>query len=101
MPEKPPSDALVAKGNGVLGQVNKETKANAQNPNAWPWSGQYYAGDGVGFNLQFAIAPKAGFVFWRHGCLGGLYDLNYGPFEEKDGCIRLSFMRRTSKIRET
>jgi hypothetical protein len=88
--KKSPSDALVAKGNKILGRVNAETKANAQDAKAWPWSGQYYAGDGQGFNLQLAIAPKAGVVFWRHGCMG-LYDLNYGSFEEKDGYIRLNF----------
>ncbi|NQT37529.1 MAG: hypothetical protein HQ581_08575 [Planctomycetes bacterium] len=85
-----PSEAVVAKGNKVLERVNSETKKNLQKENAWPWSGQYYAGDGLGFNLRLAIAPKAGVVYWSHGCLG-LYALNYGSFREKDGRIHLTF----------
>ncbi len=85
-----PSDAVVAKGNEVLKRVSSETKANSHKADAWPWSGQYYAGDGLGFNLRLAIAPKAGVVYWSHGCFG-LYALNYGTFREKDGRIHLSF----------
>lgn len=91
--KKPPSDGVVTKGNEVLSRVIAETKANAQEAKAWPWSGQYYAGDGLGFNLRLAIAPKAGVVFWRYGCMG-LYDLNYGSFQEKDGYMRLSFQEK-------
>ncbi|MCY2989929.1 MAG: hypothetical protein NTY19_18965 [Planctomycetota bacterium] len=92
-----PSDAVVAKGNEILERVNSETKANAQELNAWPWPGQYYAGDGIGFNLRLAIAPKAGVVYWCDSDLGGLYELNYGSFREKDGYIHLTFDKKGVK----
>ncbi len=85
-----PSKAALAKANEVLGRVNSERKANAGKPDAWPWTGQYYAGDGMGFNFRMAIAPKAGAVYWSEGCMG-LYKVEYGSFEEKDGSIRLAF----------
>ena len=91
-----PSDAIVARGNEVLERVNSETKANAQESNRWPWSGQYYAGDGMGFNLQLAIAPKAGVVYWSQGCLG-LYEVNYGSFREKDGHIHLTLEEKSTE----
>lgn len=93
---KRPSDTVVAKGNEILERVNAETKANAQQSNAWAWSGQYYAGDGLGFNLQLAIAPKAGVVYWCHGCFG-LYEVNYGPFQEKDGRIHLAIEEKRTE----
>lgn len=85
-----PSNTVLTRANEVLALVNSETKANAETPDSWPWSGQYYAGDGIGFNLQLAIAPKAGVVYWSQGCLG-LYKVDYGSFREKDGYIRLDF----------
>ena len=39
------------------------------------WAGEYYAGGGLGVNTSVIIAPKAGYVFEWHGCLG-LYDRN-------------------------
>ncbi len=92
-----PSDAVVAKGNEILARVNSETKANAQELHAWPWSGQYYAGDGIAFNLRLAIAPKAGVVYWCDSDLGGLYELNYGSFREEDGYIHLTFDKKGVK----
>jgi hypothetical protein len=50
------------------------------------WAGEYYFGDGLGVNVSISLAPKSGFVFTWVGCLG-LYDLNYGKVEEKDGKI--------------
>ncbi len=41
-------------------------------------------------NVSLSLAPKAGYVYEWHGCLG-LYDRNYGTVEEKDGTLRLSF----------
>lgn len=46
------------------------------NPEA-PWAGNYYAGDGLGFNLYLALAPVGGFVYEVCGCLGR-YDQNLG-----------------------
>jgi hypothetical protein len=54
------------------------------------WAGEYFAGDGLGVNVSFAIAPKSGYVFEWHGCLG-LYDRNYGDVTWKNGQISLSF----------
>src|SRR5262245_43325767 len=48
------------------------------------WAGKYYAGDGMGENVSLALAPRAGFVFEWHGCLG-LYDRNFGAVEEVNG----------------
>jgi hypothetical protein len=53
------------------------------------WAGDYYAGDGHNLNL-FALAPKAGYLFEWHGCLG-LYDRNYGSVTAIDRRLRLSF----------
>jgi hypothetical protein len=54
------------------------------------WAGEYYYGDGLGVNVELIIAPKSGFVFTWHGCLG-LYDLNYGNVEWTDRKIKLLF----------
>ncbi len=54
------------------------------------WAGEYYFGDGLGVNVSLALAPKSGFVFSWHGCLG-LYDLNYGDVAFTNGSVRLLF----------
>jgi len=55
-----------------------------------PWAGEYYAGDGLGVNMSLSIAPKSGFVFEWHGCLG-LYDRNYGAVTSANDHLHLSF----------
>lgn len=55
-----------------------------------PWAGHYYYGDGLGVNVRLDLAPRSGFVFTWHGCLG-LYDLNYGKVEETGGRVKLVF----------
>jgi hypothetical protein len=55
-----------------------------------PWAGEFYAGDGLGVNQLLVIAPKSGFVFEWHGCLG-LYDRNYGRVAWTNNAIHLSF----------
>ena len=55
-----------------------------------PWAGSYYDGDGLGMNVRLDLAPRSGFVFTWHGCLG-LYDLNYGKVEETGGRVKLVF----------
>lgn len=54
------------------------------------WAGSYYYGDGLGVNVHLSLAPKSGFAFTWHGCLG-LYDLNYGRVVEKGDGIKLLF----------
>jgi hypothetical protein len=54
------------------------------------WSGDYYAGDGLGVNTALLIAPDSGYLFEWRGCLG-LYDRNYGMVTSTNGRIRLSF----------
>lgn len=55
------------------------------------WAGEYYYGDGLGVNVSLALAPKSGYVFEWHGCMG-LYGRNYGPIYRKNGRLRLKFM---------
>ena len=55
-----------------------------------PWAGLYYQGDGLGTNLNLAVAPKAGFAFAGRGCVG-LSGQNYGEITEKDGHLIFSF----------
>ncbi|HVO82148.1 MAG TPA: hypothetical protein VMT28_15540 [Terriglobales bacterium] len=54
------------------------------------WAGEYYFGDGLGVNVSLALAPKGGFTFSWHGCLG-LYDLNYGGVAFTNGTVKLLF----------
>lgn len=54
------------------------------------WAGEYYAGDGLGMNVNLLIAPEHGYVFEWHGCMG-LYDRNYGSVTSTNGHLRLSF----------
>lgn len=68
----------------------RETRINKEleKLNNHEWAGEYYFGDGLGVNVTLRIAPKSGFVFTWTGCLG-LYDLNYGDVELKDGKVKL------------
>lgn len=54
------------------------------------WAGEYYFGDGLGVNVSLILAPKAGYLFEWHGCMG-LYDRNYGAITWAKGRLRLSF----------
>jgi hypothetical protein len=54
------------------------------------WAGEYREGDGLGVNISLIIAPKSGYLFEWHGCLG-LYDRNYGAVTNVNGRLRLSF----------
>ena len=54
------------------------------------WAGEYYAGDGLGVNVSLTIAPKSGYMFEWHGCLG-TYDRNYGAVTTSNGQLHLAF----------
>ena len=54
------------------------------------WAGEYYFGDGLGVNVSLILAPKSGYLFEWHGCMG-LYDRNYGAVAWTKGRLRLSF----------
>jgi hypothetical protein len=54
------------------------------------WAGEYREGDGLGVNISLILAPKSGYLFEWHGCLG-LYDRNYGAVTNRNGRLRLSF----------
>lgn len=73
-----------------------QIRAEIETLGAHPWAGEYYAGDGLGVNTFLYLAPKAGYVFEWHGCLG-LYDRNYGSITEKDGKLNLSFTFENSR----
>jgi hypothetical protein len=55
-----------------------------------PWAGRYYEGDGLGENVNLELAPRAGFVFTWHGCLG-LYDRNFGEIRAWPDRLELVF----------
>jgi hypothetical protein len=71
-------------------RLRQEISAEIASLKDHPWAGKYYEGDGLGVNVSLAIAPKSGYVFEWHGCMG-LYDRNYGTAQWKDGEIQLSF----------
>lgn len=71
-----------------------EIEAAALGPDHW--AGSYYYGDGLGVNEYVSIAPKAGFAFEWHGCLG-LYDRNFGPLEFHGRELRLQFQFPNSR----
>lgn len=54
------------------------------------WAGEFAYGDGMGVNVRVVLAPKNGFVFTWHGCMG-LYDINYGTVEVRNGRVFLDF----------
>jgi hypothetical protein len=54
------------------------------------WAGNYYKGDGLGFDLSASLAPESGFVFESRSC-EGLHDRNYGAIVATPERVRLSF----------
>lgn len=71
-------------------ELGKQVEQELSGLDADDWAGRYYFGDGLGVNVSLDIAPKAGFVFEWHGCMG-LYDRNYGQVKEVDNEIHLAF----------
>lgn len=68
----------------------EEVRAEVEALDSQEWAGEYYAGDGLGVNTTLLLAPRSGYVFEWHGCLG-LYDRNYGSVTSTDRSLRLSF----------
>jgi hypothetical protein len=79
------SQQAEGKAKAMLGEIHSEIKSLGRHE----WAGAYYEGDGLGENVSLAIAPKAGYVFEWHGCMG-LYDRNYGAVNEVNGRLRLT-----------
>jgi hypothetical protein len=84
--EKKLSEESIASSDAREKRIRQELKQLKHHA----WAGEYYYGDGLGVNVALILAPKSGFVFTWHGCLG-LYDLNYGQMEQAGGKIRLIF----------
>ena len=67
-----------------------EIRAELETLGSHEWAGDYYAGDGMGVNTTLILAPRSGYVFEWHGCLG-LYDRNYGAVTSEGRNLRLTF----------
>lgn len=80
------TDAAAKAAKDRLAKIEAEIKSIP----AHPWAGAYLAGDGLGVNTYLTLAPKSGYVFEWHGCLG-LYDRNYGPIQVTNNTVTLSF----------
>ena len=65
---------------------------------AGDWTGESYAGDGLGVNITLALAPQAGFVFEWRGDVGD-FDRNFGSIETSGSRIALPLESPTSPIR--
>jgi hypothetical protein len=83
------SEAATTRAAELRDEIRAELKALGDHP----WAGEYYEGDGMGVNVSLMLAPKAGYLFEWHGCMG-LYDRNYGKITDSNGRLRLSFTFR-------
>jgi hypothetical protein len=80
------SEQADRKAKALRKTISEETKTLGNHE----WAGEYYYGDGLGVNVSLMLAPKSGYLFEWHGCLG-LYDRNYGAVTLKRGRLHLSF----------
>ncbi len=71
-------------------KLRQEIEAEIKDLGKHEWAGEYYCGDGLGVNVSLMLAPKTGYIFEWHGCLG-LYDRNYGTVSWSNDRIHLSF----------
>jgi hypothetical protein len=78
------SQAADATAKQRIAQIKQEIKASPEHD----WAGQYYQGDGLGMNLSLFLAPRSGFHFEWHGCLG-LYNRESGKVDVENGRIKL------------
>lgn len=65
------------RADAILEARKKQIQQELESLKGDSWAGSYYYGDGLGVNVELTLAPKSGFAFTWHGCLG-LYDMNYG-----------------------
>lgn len=80
------SDDANAQAASLRSQISTELEGLPKHA----WAGSYYQGDGLGENVSFILAPKNGYVFEWHGCMG-LYDRNYGNVTVNQESLKLSF----------
>ena len=84
------SDKRSDKAEETAAVYRKNIQAEITTLKEHEWAGEYYEGDGLGVNVSLILAPKSGFLFEWHGCMG-LYDRNYGAVTSDKGKIRLTF----------
>src|SRR5262245_16434883 len=70
----------------AMAPVKRELAAGATEP----WAGEYFEGDGLGVNVPFAVAPKAGFASSLTGCMG-LYRVVRGSVTATGDELLLTF----------
>ncbi|CAN5275607.1 hypothetical protein BH20ACI1_BH20ACI1_31590 [soil metagenome] len=87
------SESTRAKYDEVEAGIQKELKTLKNHK----WAGEYSYGNGLGTNIRILLSPESGFVFTWIGDLG-LYDLNYGKVEERNG--KIIFIPALSNKRE-
>lgn len=78
------------KAEKTAAEYRKNIQAELKTLKTHEWAGEYYEGDGLGENVSLLIAPKTGFLFEWHGCMG-LYDRNYGAISVDKDVIHLAF----------
>ena len=82
-------EKFLEKADAAADQLRKDMADEIPNLGAHAWAGEYYKGSGLG-NLHLWVAPKSGFLYEWHGCLG-LFDRNYGAASlSADGRVLLS-----------
>src|ERR1700721_1571042 len=81
---------------GKITRLHRDIALEIQSLGDHEWAGEYCAGQSLGGNVTLSLAPKAGFVFERHGS-GGLYDRNYGSVAVTGGRIELSFKFKNNR----
>lgn len=87
--QAPEPDQRLSEGSVAASETQiKKIRQELRHFSDYDWAGEYYFGDGLGVNVSLALAPKSGFVFSWHGCLG-LYDLNYGSVAFTNGTVEL------------
>jgi hypothetical protein len=84
------SDKHSDKAEKMVAAYRQNIQAEIKMLKTHEWAGEYYEGDGLGENVSLILAPKSGFLFEWHGCLG-LYDRNYGAVTSDKGKLHLAF----------
>ncbi|MEN6405273.1 MAG: hypothetical protein ABFC77_02260 [Thermoguttaceae bacterium] len=84
------ADKRSDKAEKTAAEYRKNIQAELKTLKTHEWAGEYYEGDGLGENVSLVLAPKSGFLFEWHGCMG-LYDRNYGTVSVDKGIIHLAF----------